>query len=103
MVGLHLSGGDGSIHSLPFSWRTACKSVSSRGAAIKPDLMMHLINAAAENDATLGSQESSWTSEKQALAVAQTGREASLSKGRSEDSFPLVSAGSHRQEIPGTV
>lgn len=49
-----------------------CKPVNDRGATIKPDLMMQLINAAAENDATLGSPESSWTRKKQTLDVAQT-------------------------------
>lgn len=83
-----------------FSCCTMCKSVNSRGTAIKPDLMMQLINAAAENDATLASQESCWTRKKQTLDVAQTGREASHSRGQSEDSLPLVSAGPHRQEIP---
>lgn len=58
---------------------------------------MQLINAAAENDATLGSQESGGTRKKQTLDVAQTGRGASLSRGQSEDSLSLVSAGSHEQ------
>lgn len=65
-----------------FSCCTMCKSVNSRGTAIKPDLMMQLINAAAENDATLASQESCWTRKKQTLDVAQTGREASHSRAR---------------------
>lgn len=80
-----------------FSCYTMCKSVKGRGTAIKPDLMMQLINAAAENDATLGSPESSWTRKKQTLDVAQTRREASHSRGQSEDSLPLVSAGSQKQ------
>lgn len=43
------------------------KIVNSRVTAIKPNLMMQLINAAAENDTEFGSPESCWARKKQII------------------------------------